>query len=122
MQSNGIARAADFDEMMLRHPTERGIAIDHWAALIIDGDNFRVFATPGKRRNTVANAAGKGDQGSGIETPSVFIKDVVGGRVQTKRLAPQGNAEEVLRFPRNGVVEQDGRLEMARRENPQYPI
>jgi dipeptidase E len=34
IQSNGVLRAVDFDEMMLRHRSERGLAIDHWAALV----------------------------------------------------------------------------------------
>jgi hypothetical protein len=30
IQSNGILRATDFDEMVLRHPQERGIGIGNW--------------------------------------------------------------------------------------------
>lgn len=32
VQSNGVLRATDFAEMMKRHPEERGIGVDHWAA------------------------------------------------------------------------------------------
>ena len=32
VQSNGVLRATDFGEMMKRHPEERGIGVDHWAA------------------------------------------------------------------------------------------
>ena len=37
IQSNGILRATDFSAMMTRHANERGIGIDHWAALSIEG-------------------------------------------------------------------------------------
>jgi len=37
IQSNGILRATDFNDMMTRHVNERGIGIDHWAALSIEG-------------------------------------------------------------------------------------
>ena len=37
IQSNGILRATDFNAMMTRHVNERGIGIDHWAALSIEG-------------------------------------------------------------------------------------
>jgi len=30
-QSNGVLRASDFDEMLMRHSSELGIGIDHWA-------------------------------------------------------------------------------------------
>eukprot|EP00434_Breviolum_minutum_P012807 symbB.v1.2.011288.t1/scaffold754.1/size165080/2 len=33
VQSNGILRSTDFEELLKRHPTERGICIDDWTAL-----------------------------------------------------------------------------------------
>lgn len=33
-QSNGVLRASDFDQMLLRHSSELGIGIDHWAGSI----------------------------------------------------------------------------------------
>eukprot|EP00435_Cladocopium_sp_Y103_P034238 s760_g8.t2 len=38
VQSNGILRADDFEELLRRHPTERGICIDDWTALEIYPD------------------------------------------------------------------------------------
>ena len=38
VQSNGILRATDFDEMLKRHSGERGICIDHFAALVVQSD------------------------------------------------------------------------------------
>ena len=48
VQSNGTLRAFDFDEMLLRHPGERGIGIDHYAALVVEGNKYSVLKIPGK--------------------------------------------------------------------------
>ena len=34
--------------MMLRHSGERGIAIDHFAALVVEGENYSVLSISGK--------------------------------------------------------------------------
>ena len=44
VQSNGTLRATDFDSMILRHKGERGICIDHFAALVVEGDKFKVLS------------------------------------------------------------------------------
>lgn len=49
-QSNGVLRCIDFDQMMLRHPGEQGICIDHWAALVLTGDGkFEVLSLDDKK-------------------------------------------------------------------------
>jgi dipeptidase E len=48
VQSNGILRATDFDQMLLRNSGERGICIDHFAALVVEGDDFSVLSLPGR--------------------------------------------------------------------------
>ena len=48
VQSNGMLRAHDFYRMMKRHAGERGIGIDHWAALVVEGDSYSVLAIPDK--------------------------------------------------------------------------
>ena len=40
VQSNGVLRATDFDGMLARHPGETGLCIDHFAALVIEGDSY----------------------------------------------------------------------------------
>jgi dipeptidase E len=47
-QSNGLHRTTDFNEMMLRHAGERGICIDHYAALAIDGDQYKIIHAEGQ--------------------------------------------------------------------------
>lgn len=44
-QSNGIPRSEDFDQMLRRKSTEIGIGIDDQAALVIDGNKWKVIST-----------------------------------------------------------------------------
>ena len=54
-QSNGILRAHDFDTMMLRHPKELGICIDHFAAITIQ--LFASIFALGRRTRHKSNAS-----------------------------------------------------------------
>lgn len=45
IQSNGVRRSADFDQMMLRNPGEIGICIDNNAAFVVEGDKWRTLST-----------------------------------------------------------------------------
>jgi dipeptidase E len=44
VQSNGIPRATDFDQMLLRNPGEVGICMDNMAAFVMEGDSWRAVA------------------------------------------------------------------------------
>lgn len=57
IQSNGVPRAEDFEAMMRRHGQEVGIAIDHWAALVIDGEDYRILAISDKPGSQLPAAA-----------------------------------------------------------------
>ncbi|ORC85995.1 cyclin 1 [Trypanosoma theileri] len=93
-ESNGILRSEDFDKMMKRHPTERGIAIDHWAALVLQGDGtYEVFSVPGKTRVN-----------DNTSIPAVYIKDVVNGQLSTEVLPVKGPISTVLRSPTGPIV------------------
>lgn len=100
-QSNGLRREADFANMMRRHPTERGIGIDHWAVLILTGDGaYEVFAVPGKAR-----VAAEGEVGGDDTTPSVYTLDMVdGGELAVRRAASAGRAADLLREAKGPVV------------------
>ena len=89
VQSNGALRATDFDAMLLRHPQELGLAIDHWAALVLEGEAYRVISVGGKAGSVAADglgfvfrapdpAAPAADDGR----PGVWRKEVVGGAVR----------------------------------------
>jgi len=96
-QSNGVKRSDDFDSMLRRHKGERGICIDHFALLIIDGESYQV--------ESFAEGAG------------VYVKDVAedGYTIVKITLPPLGKVSEILK-PASEIV-QDPRVEVCRQEN-----
>eukprot|EP00759_Apiculatamorpha_spiralis_P059098 PhF_6_TR9695/c0_g1_i1/m.14919 len=45
-QSNGILRKDSYREMLRLNPGEYGIALDHWAALVLDQGKYEVVSVP----------------------------------------------------------------------------
>ena len=43
-QSNGVPRATEFDALLQRFPQEVGVAIDDHAAILIDGNQWKVLS------------------------------------------------------------------------------
>jgi len=116
-QSNGIPRSTDMDEMLLRHPQERAICIDNYAALMIDGDAYRIVHV----KNTGSVVFGEDSKPelvtdkSGI--PGVWVKHVTRNGNVSKRLAPDsGLTRDLFRSARQ--IEEDSLLEQARADNP----
>lgn len=103
IQSNGVPRASDFDAMLLRHPGETGIGIDHFAALVIEGDNYQVLSNPAR-------------PGSVEGRPGLWKKTIRAGEVQASVVPAQGNIGELL-HPATEIV-QDSRIASARAANP----
>jgi dipeptidase E len=101
-QSNGVPRAVDFRGMMLRHPGETGIAIDHFAALVIDGEDYRVVSPD--------------EPGSVEGRPGVRRLTVVDGTVVEEALPYEGEVGPIFRRPVG--IQQDPRLAAARAANP----
>lgn len=101
-QSNGVLRATDFDAMMLRHPGERGICIDHWAALVVEGDSFRVLRVSGKGGSLRNDGTFAGD-GSG--RPGIWVKEVVDGAVVSVPATDEGKLATLLREATSIVVD-----------------
>jgi dipeptidase E len=94
-QSNGVPRAEDFDQMLLRHSGERGIGIDHFAVLLVEGEEYRVISYDG-------------DSG-------VWIKEVVEEKVVCTRAPQTGKVSDLL-VPAKFIT-QDPRVEICRAEN-----
>jgi len=96
-QSNGVKRSADFDSMLRRHKGERGICIDHFALLIIDGESYQALSF---------------EEGAGV-----YIKDVAedGYTILKKTLPPQGKVSEILKLA--SEIVQDPKVEVCRQEN-----
>jgi dipeptidase E len=100
VQSNGLLRSNDFDTMLLKLAANNqtatqaqatansniiGIGIDHYAALIVDGDDYRVFSLQDKvgsiptETNTTCDEKKKddfavNDTGIATGTPGIWIK------------------------------------------------
>jgi len=97
VQSNGLLRATDFDAMLLakakassksNHPKSvLGIGIDHFAALIVEGERYKVYQLPDKE-GSVLNVDGTdapvfavAEDGTATGVPGVWIKRVLRRRV-----------------------------------------
>jgi len=75
IQSNGVLRAEDFDQMLLtKHSGEVGIGIDHWAALVVEGDSYRVVSLDGKPGSAMKDDFFCPSSNEGV--PAVWIKRV----------------------------------------------
>jgi dipeptidase E len=120
IQSNGVLRAHDFDQMLLQHPGELGIGIDHWAALVVENDSYRVVSLEDKPGSVLYNGDGVptlSQEAKGV--PGIWIKHVQEGKVVAKLLPSSGNLSEVLLVRRATDIVQDREvLEQCRRDNP----
>jgi dipeptidase E len=119
VQSNGVLRAQDFDGMLARHRGERGVCVDHWAALVIDRGRYAVVAVAGKPGSVVLgegrDAAPRFEPGAGV--PGVWVKEWVGDAVQATLAAPEGAVETLFRPAWLPIVEDD-RVLACRAGNP----
>ena len=115
VQSNGIARMIDFDSMMKRHSSELGIGIDHYAALEIDGEDFRILSIPGQK-GSIGDA---GDE-PGTGTPGAWIKYVdESGTLQSMVCPSRGKVKDLLQMvDDNTRFLLDERVELCRKQNP----
>lgn len=111
-QSNGVLRAADFDNMLLRHAGETGIAIDHFAALVIDGDDFRVISIADREGSIDGERFSPDRKGK----PGIWKKTVVNGNVQASVVPAAGKVRDLLK--KADAVVQDPHLAAARAANP----
>lgn len=111
-RSDGVVRAQDFAEMMVRHPGETGLGLDNWAGLLLDGDRYEVVAPP-HRPGSVRDGLFVAD-GSGL--PGAWLAEMSDGELQVEAAAPSGPAAGLLRPARD--VTPDVLLEVARRQNP----
>lgn len=111
VQSNGVLRAIDFDAMLLRHPGEVGIAIDHWAALVIEGEDYRVLSISGKPGSVTA----EGGFEAGAGKPGIWLKEVVDGAVRATVVPAEGKVCDLLK-PATAIVD-DPRVAVCRTEN-----
>lgn len=119
VQSNGVLRSDDFDTMLLRHDGERGIGIDHWAALCIEGERYRVISPEDRPGSVVVDEVTGETRFCPDRTgrPGVWIKEVVGGVVEQWVCPSSGKVSDLLRYP-TSIVEDTAALARCRRMNP----
>ena len=87
--------------MLRRHKGERGIGIDHFAALVVEGENYKVIDYGGNKQANIG----------------VWIKEVSddGETVSTRKVPVSGKLSEIL-APAKFIV-QDPKVEICRAEN-----
>lgn len=127
VQSNGILRAKDFDSMLQRHPGERGIGIDHWAALVVSGEYYSVLSLEGKpgsvlksydSNNPEAVEFAVDSNGNARGVPGIWIKDVdADGTVYSRVCPPNGRLRDILRVPEK-IVRDVEDIQKCREANP----
>jgi len=120
VQSNGVLRAHDFDQMLLKHQGERGIGIDHWAALIVSGESYKVLSLEGKVGSVIIDRTEDescADFRAGEGVPGIWIKDVMeDGRIHTRLCPQEGKLSDLLQPAKNII--QDAEVERCRLANP----
>lgn len=117
VQSNGVLRAIDFDRILLQSPEEIGIAIDHWAALVLDGDSYEVLSLAGKP-GSVPTDGGEEYVADGSGKPGIWIKQVFEGKVQQRPCLPKGSTAELLHKCTGKIINDEEALRLCRQENP----
>jgi dipeptidase E len=125
VQSNGVLRAHDFDQMLLRHSGEIGIGIDHWAALVVAGEDYEVLSLDGKSGSVVNNDSnnpnqaifGVDENGNANGVPGIWIKEVIDGEVRSRVCPSRGKLKDILKPPTK-IVEDTDAVEFCRQANP----
>jgi len=115
IQNNNVSRADDFSNMMRRHSGEYGIAVDEWAALVIDGERYHVVSranhtgSVGPDNSFVPGSSGL----PGIWTLSVNSSS---GTIDRKLVPPKGVVSDIILPPRWTV--EDPMVMIAQAQNP----
>jgi len=119
VQSNGVLRSDDFDKMLLRHSGERGIGIDHWAALCIEGERYRVISHEDRPGSFVVDEITDEERYCPDRTgnPAVWVMEVVDGTVERWVCPSKGKVSDILRITTD-IVEDTAALAKCRRDNP----
>ena len=115
IQNNNVSRADDFENMMRRHSGEYGLAVDEWAALVIDGPSYHVVS----RANHTGSVGPNGEfmpGSSGLPGIWSLSVDSNSGDVRRKLVPPTGKLEDILHPPRWSV--EDPMVMIARAQNP----
>ena len=93
--------------MLLRHSGEIGIGIDHWAALVVTGEDYQVLSLDGKSGSVVLKddsnvddtTFGVDENGNATGVPGIWIKEVIDGKVHSRVCPSKGKLKDILKPP-----------------------
>ena len=115
IQSNGVLRAKDFDAMMLRHSGERGFGLDHWAAFVVNGENYTILSVEGKPGSVLEDGSFSEDREG---KPGMWVMNVNDQNEVERSLVDfsGGKLSDLLKS--DFTVKEDEGCESCRAENP----
>jgi len=114
VEGNGLLRSTVFTTMLQQHSGEYGIAVDNWAALRIEGDNYKIISREGKK-GSVDNNGNYTSKSDGV--PGSW-KMTIGEKGDLERVLveKEGLVSDLLKPAR--YISQDMMLNVARNQNP----
>lgn len=113
VQSNGILRMSDFKDMMRRHSGERGLCIDHFAALVINDGHFRVLSLPERPGSVMPDGSWSAAR-EGV--PGVWKIDISDENMETSLVPEEGSLASLLKVA--DEISEDTNVEQCRQDNP----
>jgi len=115
IQSNGVLRARDLDQLMRRlECSERAVCLDHWAGLVIESSQYRVLSLPDREGSVLPNLRYTDDRSKGH--PGVWLLDLVDGEMKYTLAPKSGKLTDLLTEP--GFIKEDPRCAKIRELNP----
>lgn len=115
VEGNGVLRATSFTNTLQRHSGEYGIAVDNWAALRIDGQNYRVISRDNKTGSVGPD--GQFTSNFSIGRPGAWTMQISKDGQLNRELVPTMGLVDKMLSAANYVVA-DNILDVARLQNP----
>jgi dipeptidase E len=115
-EGNGELRSTMFTNMLRHHTGESGLAVDNWAAFVVDGAEYRIVSRAGKTGSV--GPGGHFTSNSTTGRPGAWVMSIneTTGELQRDLVPASGRVEDLLHPAR--YVAPDALLPVARRQNP----
>eukprot|EP00656_Telonema_subtile_P008230 TRINITY_DN13853_c0_g1_i2.p1 TRINITY_DN13853_c0_g1~~TRINITY_DN13853_c0_g1_i2.p1 ORF type:complete len:339 (+),score=59.43 TRINITY_DN13853_c0_g1_i2:223-1239(+) len=113
-ESNGVLRSSDFTGLLQRHSGEKGIGVDNWGSLMIDGDAYTIVSRAGKPGSVKDGAFTT--RRDGVPGAWQMHIDPADGQL-VRQLVPSRGLVSDLLIPAKYIVESN-MLGVARAQNP----
>lgn len=95
IEGNGELREKSFSTMMKMHSGETGVAVDNWAAIVIDGGRYEIISREGK-----TGSAGSNGQytkpGKGGKPGAFLIHIALDGTQHQEPISKTGHVSEIM--------------------------